>query len=79
MASRHRSRVPVSRRFRLIYLALTAAFLIAAVGFAAAQVWVVAIACLLMGGAMTGASRQMGERPRVRRRPSYEGQTDPRD
>lgn len=56
------SRVKVSRRFRLVYLALTTAFVLAAVGFAAAQVWVVAVACLLMGAAMTGASRQMTDR-----------------
>lgn len=74
-----RTRVPVSRRFRLVYLALTAAFLIAAVGFAAAQVWIVAAACLLMGGAMTGASRQMADRASPRRRPRYEGRTDARD
>jgi uncharacterized membrane protein YjjP (DUF1212 family) len=76
-----RTRVPVSRRFRLAYLLLTAAFIAAAFGFAVAQLWAVAIACLLMGGTMTGASRQMIDRDRVRRRGrrGYEGRADPRD
>jgi len=59
-----RTRVPVGRRFRLVYLVLTTAFVVAAFGFAVAQVWVVAVACLLMGAAMTGASRQMVARGR---------------
>jgi hypothetical protein len=56
--------VPVGRRFRLVYLVCTTLFVDAAFGFAVAQVWVVAVACLLMGAAMTGASRQMVARPR---------------
>ena len=48
-----------SRRFKAVYVAITATFLLVAFGFAAAGIWVVALACLAMGGAMTAASRQM--------------------
>lgn len=72
-----RKRVPVSRPFRLAYLAATAVFVALTLGFAIAQLWVVAVACLLMAGTMAGVSRQLTDRPR--RRPSYEGRTDPRD
>ncbi|MEH3054838.1 MAG: hypothetical protein PGN13_12680 [Patulibacter minatonensis] len=75
-----RAGVPIGRTARIVYGVLTAAFLVAAVGFAAAQLWIVAVACLLMGGAMTGASRQMVDRhaPSGSTRPGT-GRTDPRD
>jgi hypothetical protein len=51
--------VPTTRRFKLVYLTITALFILAAFGFAAAGIWVVALAAFLMGGVMTVASRQM--------------------
>lgn len=51
--------VPTTRTFKVIYVAITAVFLLAAVGFAAAGVWVLGVACIAMGGMMTAASTQM--------------------
>ncbi len=74
-----RRRVPVSRRFRLAYLAATVVFVALTLGFAAAQLWFVAAACLLMAGTMAGVSRQLVDPGAKRRRPRYEGRTDARD
>lgn len=74
-----RGRVPVSRRFRLAYLAATVVFVGLTLGFAVAQLWFVAAACLLMAGTMAGVSRQLVDRSTKRRRPRYEGRTDARD
>ncbi len=51
-------------RFKAIYLAITVLFVIAAFGFAAAGIWVVALATFAMGGVMSVASRQMKAPPR---------------
>ncbi|MDQ8045181.1 MAG: hypothetical protein AAGC46_13985 [Solirubrobacteraceae bacterium] len=64
--------IPTSRRFKAIYVAITAAFLVAALGaavaaaagVAAAGVWAVAAACAGMGGMMTAAARQMKAPPK---------------
>lgn len=63
--------IPTTRRFKAIYVAITALFLVAAfgaavaaaTGLAAAGVWAVAVACLGMGGMMTAASKQMKTPP----------------
>jgi hypothetical protein len=64
--------IPTTRRFKAIYVAITAAFLVAALGAAAAAatglvaagVWALALACGGMGAVMTAASRQMKPPPK---------------
>ncbi|MDO9353684.1 MAG: hypothetical protein Q7T55_08310 [Solirubrobacteraceae bacterium] len=71
--------MPTTRRFKLIYLAITALFVLAAFGFAAAGIWVVALATFLMGGVMTVASRQMKVPPPPRAAGDSQGDDTPRD
>ena len=56
--------VPTTRRFKAIYVAITVVFVLAALGFAAAGIWVVALAAFAMGGMMSAASTQMAVPPR---------------
>jgi hypothetical protein len=67
--------IPTTRRFKAIYVAITALFLVAAfgtavaaaVGAVAAGVWAIAAACLAMGAVMTVASKHMKAPPRSTR------------
>lgn len=68
MASKSRPGVLISARAKRVYVGVTVAYLLVALGFAAAGVWVVAVALLAMGGVMTGASRQMRTPERPARR-----------
>ena len=56
--------VPTTRRFKFTYVAITALFVLTALGFAAAGLWVVALAAFGMGGMMGAASTQMAVMPR---------------
>ena len=68
MATHSRPGVLISARAKRVYVGVTVAYLLVALGFAAAGVWVVAVALLAMGGVMTGASRQMRTPERPARR-----------
>ncbi len=68
-----RSGVLISARAKRIYVGVTIAYMLVAAGFAAAGVWVVAVALLAMGGAMTGASLQMRTPDRAARPKGREG------